>query len=73
MKKWYNIELNQKDAERLQEFLYETDIRFEISGCFDLVHFEIEMVEDGDMFHKVLEFINNELFKDAIFNKEGEI
>jgi hypothetical protein len=43
MKKWYSIDLNQKDAEKLQQYLYETDVRFEISGNFELVRFEIEM------------------------------
>lgn len=66
MKKWYNIDLNQKDAEKLQKYLYETDVRFEISGNFELVHFEIEMEVSGEMFHRVSNYISNEIFKDSI-------
>lgn len=66
MKQWYNVELNQNDAEKLQSFLYETDVNFEISGSFDLVHFEIEMEENGEMYHRVSDYINNELFKNSI-------
>lgn len=66
MKKWYSIDLNQKDAEKLQKYLYETDVRFEISGNFELVHFEIEMEVNGEMFNRVSNYISNEIFKDSI-------
>lgn len=42
---WKNVELNKMDAERLGSFLYENDIEFEESECYDMVHFEVNVDE----------------------------
>ena len=39
--KYYNIELLQAAAEKLQQFLYELQIDFEISAAGSYYHFEI--------------------------------
>ena len=39
MKKWFNVELNERDAVKMKEFLTKKGIKFETSGCFELVHF----------------------------------
>lgn len=39
--KWYNIELKQNESNLLKDFLKEYGIKFESSGCYNLVHFEI--------------------------------
>jgi hypothetical protein len=39
--KYYNIELLQAAAEKLQQFLYELQIDFEISAAGPYYHFEI--------------------------------
>lgn len=39
--KYYNIELLQTAAERLQAFLYDLQIKFEISAAGAYYHFEI--------------------------------
>ena len=39
--KYYNIELFPSMAEKLQQFLYDEIIKFEISAAGTLIHFEI--------------------------------
>ena len=39
--KWYNIELKLLQATLLSELLKSKGFRYETSGCFNLVHFEI--------------------------------
>jgi hypothetical protein len=39
--KYYNIELLQTAAERLQAFLYDMQVKFEISAAGAYYHFEI--------------------------------
>jgi hypothetical protein len=39
--KYYNIELLQAAAERLQALLYDLQVKFEISGAGAYYHFEI--------------------------------
>lgn len=39
--KYYNIELLQTAAEKLQEFLYDLQVKFEISAGGAYYHFEI--------------------------------
>ena len=45
MRKYYNVELNKDDAEKLKEFLKLNGIYFEPSSCYNLIHFEIEANE----------------------------
>lgn len=65
-KKWYNAELNQKDAEKLHQHLYDINARFETSGCFELVHFEIELSPDES--EQLTKWIDFNLFNDIITN-----
>ena len=44
--KWYNIEFtgtlyNLEKANRLRAYLYDRNVKHEVSGCFDGWHFEI--------------------------------
>ena len=39
--KYYNIELLQAAAEKLQQFLYNLNVKFEISAAGPYYHFEI--------------------------------
>lgn len=52
-KKWYNIELLEKDS--LRKFLKNEGIKFEISGVGKLYHFEILLDSIG--FRKVNNFL----------------
>lgn len=45
MKHFYNVELNEKDAEKLKAYLRENGIYFEPSSCYNLIHFEIKVDE----------------------------
>lgn len=58
--KWYNIELLQTAAERLQAFLYDLQIKFEISAAGAYYHFEILTDATG------ADRINNFITADAI-------
>ena len=61
--KYYNIELLQAAAERLQQFLYELRIDFEISAAGPYYHFEILTDAAG------AEIINDFLDNNTIWNK----
>jgi hypothetical protein len=61
---YFNIELNQKDAEKLQKYLYDSGIHFEISGSFELVHFEINL--NSDEFNQVVKWIEFNIFYNTI-------
>lgn len=39
--KWYSVELNQISAEIVKDFLRENGVKFESSGCYNLVHIEM--------------------------------
>lgn len=39
--KWYNVELNLKEAEYLHQELMERNIKHELSAAYNLIHFEI--------------------------------
>lgn len=43
MKKWYNCELNREEYEKFRVFLKENGIKYEPSGCGNLVHVEMYM------------------------------
>ncbi len=45
MKRFYSVELNKEDAEKLKVYLKENGIYFEPSACYNLVHFEIKVNE----------------------------
>lgn len=56
--RWYNIELEQSEAERLHSFLTEELIKHEVSGCFNLLHFEI-FIADKYEYELVTEYIRS--------------
>lgn len=66
-RQYYNIELSQKDAEKLQQHLYDENIHFESSGCFELVHFEITL--DFEELHQLNNWLDSNIFNDAIVEK----
>lgn len=41
MKKWVNVELNREDANVFRTELLTRHIKYEASGCFNLIHFEV--------------------------------
>lgn len=45
MKRFYGVELNKEDAEKLKVYLKENGIYFEPSACYNLIHFEIKVDE----------------------------
>lgn len=45
MKHFYNVELNEEDAEKLKAYLKDNGIYFEPSACYNLVHFEVKADE----------------------------
>ena len=57
-RKWLNVELNDENAKSFRMFLWALDIRYETSGCYNLVHFECFMndreKEAADKFLRVL-------------------
>ena len=65
MKDWFNVELNENNAVEMKRFLTNMGIKFDTSGCFELVHFEIFLEKDSDEYKAV----NNKLerlWKDSI-------
>ena len=66
MKKWFNVELNERDSVKMKEFLAEKGIKFETSGCFELVHFEILLEKDSEEYKAVNTKLER-LWNDAIF------
>ena len=59
--KYYNIELLQTAAEKLQQLLYDLQIKFEVSGAGAYYHFEILTDAAG------AEIINNFLDANTIW------
>lgn len=57
MKKYYNVELNKDDAEKLKAYLKAEGIYFEPSSCYNLIHFEIKV--DEEELKKVNDFLEN--------------
>lgn len=48
MKKWYNVELGQENAERLGAYLKKYEYKYEASACgIWSVHFEIYLNKDA--------------------------
>jgi hypothetical protein len=60
--KYYNIELLQNAAEKLQQLLYDLQIKFEISAAGAYYHFEILLNKNSVEFNKINDF----LLSDAI-------
>lgn len=56
--KYYNIELLQTAAERLQAFLYDLQVKFEISAAGAYCHFEILLDAASEEYKKVNDFIS---------------
>lgn len=46
--KWYSVELSPITAELFKYFLRDNAIRFESSGCYNLVHFQIFIKDEKD-------------------------
>ena len=40
-RRWMNVELEKETAERFGDFLKVNGYKYESSGCFNLVHFEV--------------------------------
>ena len=57
MKRFYNVELNKDDAEKLKVYLKAEGIYFEPSSCYNLIHFEVK-VDDTEL-EKVNAFLEN--------------
>ena len=57
MKRFYNVELNEENAEKLKAYLKENGIYFEPSACYNLIHFEIKA--DEAELEKVNKFLEN--------------
>lgn len=56
--KWYNVELNRNDADKLKYLLKQEGIKYEASGgCESLIHFEILLNAGGKQFDKVNRFL----------------
>lgn len=54
--KWYNVELTQTESDLLKVFLIRNRIKYESSGCYNLVHFEIYASKDqADMLNIFLD------------------
>ena len=57
MKRFYSVELNKEDAEKLKSYLKDNGIYFEPSACYNLIHFEIKVNEEE--LKKVNGFLEN--------------
>ena len=69
-KKWYSVELNASTrkglerCEKFKEFLYDTVDKFEPSGCFECLHFEIEATpHEVDLIN---DWLDANVYSDAI-------
>lgn len=54
--KWYNVELNKISAELLKDYLRDNGIKFDSSGCYNLVHIEM-FIASQEMFEKINSFL----------------
>lgn len=55
--KYYNIELFPAAAEKLQQFLYDLLVKFEISAAGPMVHFEILLTPGSMEYKEINKFI----------------
>jgi len=57
-RKWLNTELLPGDADKLRRYLIDNGYKFETSGCFNHVHFEILLSEtEADAVNRFLSAI----------------
>lgn len=60
LKRWYNVELDEDDAVKLKEKLYDLDVKFETSACgYWSVHFEILMSENDWRYEEISKFLES--------------
>ena len=65
--KWYNVELNIMEAEKLHQELMERNIKHEMSTAYNLIHFEILLNEaQVNSMNKLIDYIRKR--NGAIFN-----
>lgn len=57
MKFWYNTELDELDAPCLKEKLNSLSVRFESSGAYENVHFEILLDPNESVFQEINLFL----------------
>jgi len=43
MRTWKSVELSKADADKFRVFLKENGIKYEASGCFNLIHFQVHV------------------------------
>lgn len=61
-RRYYSVELNKEDAEKLKAFLKSKEIYFEPSSCYNLIHFEVKVNEaELKMVDDFLIALDNEL------------
>lgn len=59
-RKWLNVELSVGHTITFKEFLRKNNIKFETSGCYNLVHIEVYVNEtERDMCDSFLEKLHN--------------
>ena len=62
MRKYFSVELNKEDAEKLKVFLKRKGIYYEPSSCYNLIHFEVKVDEEElKMVDDFLEALGKEL------------
>ncbi len=54
--KWYNVELNVISAEILKDYLRDNGIKFESSGCYNLVHIEM-FIASQEMYDRINSYL----------------
>ncbi len=65
--RWRSTELNERDAVKFKEHLYKTGLKFETSGCFELVHFEVLATQkEADELNN---YLDREISKDTIVER----
>ena len=53
---WYNTELKNIQSQLFKDFLHDNGYRFEASGCYNLIHFEVFVTTEKD-FNKISDFL----------------
>lgn len=66
MSKWWNIDLSESDSIKFRQYLLDNNYKFETSGCFELVHFEIFLTADEAA--EVDKWLDENIFVDCITN-----
>ena len=56
IQKWYNVELNPISAELLKDFLRDNGVKFDSSGCYNLVHLEMFIVSQ-EMYDRINNYL----------------